>query len=63
MFEIEMLRNKRKKWYFRIKSSNGQILCHSESYSSRTAARRTAAKLKANLKHSGKKIIETKEIA
>lgn len=58
MFIVEMLKNKRKKWFFRVKSDNGSILCTSESYSSRTAARRTASKLKNNLKHSGKSVRE-----
>lgn len=60
MFKVEMLKNKKKKWFFRIKTANnGSILCTSESYSSRTAARRTASKIKDNLRHSGPALVET----
>jgi hypothetical protein len=32
---IELFKNKKKKWQFRIKAYNGKILAHSEAYSSK----------------------------
>jgi len=40
--KIEVLKGKSGKWYWRIVSTkNGKVICHSESYSSRTKASQT----------------------
>jgi uncharacterized protein YegP (UPF0339 family) len=42
---IEVLQGKSGSWYWRIKASNGRILAHSETYSSRRKATGTAIRL------------------
>jgi len=44
--KIEMLKNKKSKWFWRIKANNGKILAHSESYNSKQACRKTAGMLR-----------------
>ena len=40
---VEVLRNKRGKWYWRLKSNaNGRILAHSEDYSRKQSCEKTA---------------------
>ena len=40
---VEVLKNKRGKWYWRLKSNaNGRILAHSEDYSRRQSCDKTA---------------------
>jgi uncharacterized protein YegP (UPF0339 family) len=60
MFHVELVRNKNKKWFFRIKSGNGQILCHSEEYTRKSSAKRIANSLHNNLRNSGMYLIEVK---
>lgn len=51
MWVIELLKNKRKKWFHRLRSSiNGRTIYHSESYSSKTAAMRTVNVLRKSIK-------------
>lgn len=40
--KIQVLKNKAGKWFWRIKARNGKILAHSETYSSKQAALKTA---------------------
>ena len=40
--KLEVLKGRSGKWYWRIKSPNGRILCHSELYSSKQKAVQTA---------------------
>ena len=44
--KIEMLKNKKSKWFWRIKANNGKILAHSESYNSKQACRKTADRVR-----------------
>ena len=46
---IEVLKGKKGKWYWRLKYSNGRILAHSETYSSRHQAKKTALNLSTNI--------------
>lgn len=39
---IEVLKNRRGKWFFRAKAGNGNILFHSETYQRRIDAIKTA---------------------
>lgn len=42
---IEVLQGDAGAWYWRIKSPNGKLLAHSETYSSRRKATNTAVKI------------------
>ena len=46
---VEVLKGKKGKWYWRLKYINGRILAHSEIYSSRYQAQKTARNLASNL--------------
>lgn len=39
---IQLFQDKNKKWRFRLRASNHQILCHSEAYSRKCYAVQTA---------------------
>jgi len=43
-YKIELVKG-RNKWYWKLKSHNGRILAHSETYSSRFQAKKTAIAL------------------
>ena len=45
--KIEVLKNKRSKWYWRLVAANGKVLAHSETYSSKQMALKTAKKIAA----------------
>jgi len=49
MYRIEVLKGKSDKWYWRLKYNNGRILAHSETYSSKFQAQKTARNLSINL--------------
>jgi len=52
MWVIEIVKNKRKKWFHRLRSkNNGKTIYHSESYSSKTAAMRTVEALLKSIKN------------
>lgn len=61
MMKAQLLKNKRNQWYFRFVASNGKILCHSESYSSRTMARRGMMSLINALESQNNRVEETEE--
>lgn len=44
--KIETLKNKNGKWFWRLVASNGKVLAHSESYSSKRKANQTVAAVK-----------------
>jgi len=46
---VELLKNKNGRWYWRLKYNNGSVLAHSETYSSKSKARRTARNLAAKI--------------
>jgi len=46
---VEVLKGKAGKWYWRLKYANGRILAHSEMYSAKYQARKTAHNLAINL--------------
>ena len=48
---VEVLKGKKGKWYWRLKYSNGRILAHSEIYSAKYQAVKTARNLAINLKN------------
>ena len=48
-YVIEVMIGKGKKWYWRLKYSNGKILAHSETYANRTNALQTATNLARHL--------------
>lgn len=41
--KVEIRRNKPKGWYWRIRATNGRVLCHSEIYKTLQAVRKTAS--------------------
>lgn len=51
LYHIQVIK-KSGRWYWRLKSRNGRILAHSEMYSSRGMARKTARELRNNLRGS-----------
>lgn len=57
-FKIQVIRNSRNRWFWRIKSTNGKTLCHSENYNTKSAALNTVKTLKENLKNSILEILE-----
>jgi len=48
-YYVEVTKEKAE-WYFRIKSRNGRIICHSEQYASKASATRTARMFLRNIK-------------
>ncbi len=55
MMIVEIVKGKRG-WFWRIKSQNGKILCHSETYRTHQAATKTASLVQSRLKVS--KLVE-----
>ena len=47
---IKILKGKKNQWYWRLMHSNGRILAHSEMYSSKFQATKTARNLSFHLK-------------
>jgi len=43
--KIEAFKNKLGCWQWRIRADNGEVLCHSEAYSSKQAMLKTAQRL------------------
>lgn len=41
-WRVELLKGEKGTWYWRLKAGNGKVLAHSETYSSRLKARKTA---------------------
>jgi uncharacterized protein YegP (UPF0339 family) len=39
--KVELLKNKRGKWFLHLKANNGRILMHSEDYDNKSNARKT----------------------
>jgi uncharacterized protein YegP (UPF0339 family) len=39
--KLELLKNKRGKWFLHLKANNGRILMHSEDYDNKSNARKT----------------------
>ena len=60
MWKLEMLKNRRGKFFLRLKSGNGMILMHSESYSQMSAAKRSAQSIMKHLRLA--KFVEVREI-
>lgn len=46
--KLEIRKGKSGKWYWRIKATNGRIVCHSETYSSKSKAIQTAKQIVKN---------------
>ncbi len=51
MKKVELLK-KRNKWYWRLVANNGKVLAHSEQYSSKPKAEKTASKIFGDLNDS-----------
>lgn len=47
-YVFEILKNLSGQYWWRLKSGNGEILCHSETYTTYQAARDTVEKVKQN---------------
>lgn len=48
-YRIQLFRNVKRKWQWRLRSRFGKVLAHSESYSSKASCRKTARFLAHNL--------------
>jgi len=48
-FTVEVLPGSVSGWYWRIKASNGKTLCHSEVYTTKRMAIKTAEKMAENI--------------
>ncbi len=49
--KIQILKNANNKWYWRIVAANGNILAHSEAYSSKAKARKTVRSVARAVRH------------